>query len=634
MAPSTVRMVLVEGENADGVTVDQDDFDVTSRDVTASTTAAPDQVVAAILGTREGAQEGGYHLASTGVTFSDQAQAAVLRDALAHHKIENVMLVSAFLAAAALAQEVGNATRYARTGLLFVEPDTATLAVVDSADGSITEVYRRELPGDDDTAVAEMARLVASADRLESHPDGLFVVGSGVNVAMIKPALEAATTLPVSAPEEPDMALARGAALASANAPLFASSTQALAWAQDPGTGAVPADMISLAYAYAPAPVDYEATQGGSALAYSAVQDATGSVYLPLPDEDIPAYTDDSELVDSRLLNFGPEETHSGRKPFLLAGSALGTLFIVGVAALVITLAISIRPTANQRPQPGQNIVVPTQQAPAPAPTAAPPPPPPAAPPAPPVETIPQPAPAAHEVPPAAPAPPPAAAPAPAPEAPAPAPPPVAVAPPAPEAPAPAPPPVVAPVPVPVPVQVPAPRPAPPPPVVVPIPGIQIPGLPDVDPPQVGTPPRGHPGGGHGGGDTGIPGGGGNDGIPGLPGGGGGHDGGIPGLPGGGGGHDGGIPGLPGGGGHDGGIPGLPGGGGGGGGIPGLPGGGGGHGGGFPGFGGGGGHGGGFPGLGGGGHGGGFPGFGGGGGGHGGGFGGFGGGGHGGGFHF
>ncbi|OHU81461.1 DUF7159 family protein, partial [Mycobacterium talmoniae] len=385
MAPSTVRMVLVEGENADGVTVDQDDFDVTSRDVTATTTAAPDQVIAAILGTREGAQEGGYHLTSTGVTFSDQTQAAVLRDALAQHKIENVMLVSAFLAAAALAQAVGNATSYARTGLLFVEPDTATLAVVDSADGSITEVYRRELPSDDDTAVAEMARLVATADRLESHPDGLFVVGSGVNVAMIKPALEAATTLPVSAPEEPDMALARGAALASANAPLFASSTQALAWAQDPGTGAVPADMISLAYAWAPAPpVDCEATQGGAALAYSAVPDATGDVYLPLPDEDIPAYTDDPELVDSRLLNFGPEDTRSGRKPFLLAGSALGSLFIVGVAALVITLAISIRPTANQRPQPGQNIVVPTQQAPAPAPTAAPPPPP-SAPPAPPV---------------------------------------------------------------------------------------------------------------------------------------------------------------------------------------------------------------------------------------------------------
>ncbi len=67
----------------------------------------------------------------------------------------------------------------------------------------------------------------------------MFLVGSGVDVASIKPALESATSLSVSASEEPETALARGAALASANAPLFASSTAALAYAQDPGTGVV-----------------------------------------------------------------------------------------------------------------------------------------------------------------------------------------------------------------------------------------------------------------------------------------------------------------------------------------------------------------------------------------------------------
>jgi len=62
----------------------------------------------------------------------------------------------------------------------------------------------------------------------------VFVVGSGVDIPLIKPALEAATSLELSVPDEPEMALARGAALASANAPLFASSTAALAYAQDP----------------------------------------------------------------------------------------------------------------------------------------------------------------------------------------------------------------------------------------------------------------------------------------------------------------------------------------------------------------------------------------------------------------
>ncbi|MDT5351923.1 MAG: hypothetical protein QOJ56_455, partial [Mycobacterium sp.] len=51
MAPTTVRMVLVEGENADGVTVEEDNFEVVSADG-AATSGAPEQVIAAILGTR------------------------------------------------------------------------------------------------------------------------------------------------------------------------------------------------------------------------------------------------------------------------------------------------------------------------------------------------------------------------------------------------------------------------------------------------------------------------------------------------------------------------------------------------------------------------------------------------------
>ena len=103
MAPTAVRMVLVEGQNGDGATVDEDKFNMAADD-DAATLSAADQVVAAILGTREGAAAGGYQLASTGVTFTDPIEAAALRDALAAHKVENVMLVSAFLAAAALAQ--------------------------------------------------------------------------------------------------------------------------------------------------------------------------------------------------------------------------------------------------------------------------------------------------------------------------------------------------------------------------------------------------------------------------------------------------------------------------------------------------------------------------------------------------
>ena len=199
MAPKTVRVVLVEGENADGPTVDEDNIAVAESDDPA-TFSAPDQVVAAILGTREGAGEAGYELVSTGVTWTDQRAAAELRDALAARKVENVMLVSSFLAAAALAQATGSATGYAHNALLYVEPDNATLAVVNTTDGSIIDVQRQQLPEDDDEAVAALVNLASVAEDLDLQPEGLLVVGAGVDIPLIKPALEDATSLPLSVP--------------------------------------------------------------------------------------------------------------------------------------------------------------------------------------------------------------------------------------------------------------------------------------------------------------------------------------------------------------------------------------------------------------------------------------------------
>ena len=466
MAPTAVRMVLVEGENADGVTVDEEGFEVNTAD--APTVSAADQVVSAILGTQEGAAESGYELRSTGVTWTDPIEAAALRDALAARKVENVMLVSSFLAAAALAQVVGNSVGYAQTGLLFVEPDTATLAVVNSADGSITDVHRQPLaPGSD--PIAELSAMASGAEALETRPDGLFVVGSGVDIAPIKAQLEAATSLLVSAPEEPETALARGAALASANAPLFSSSTAALAYAQDPGTGAI--DPYAVAPGYFDVAVD--GSSGEEALAYSAVQDEDADAYTALAGEE-----DFATGTYTGITTAVPQD--GGRRPLVLVASAVAAIFVVGAAALVVALAVSMRPTAAVRPEPGHQAVAPAKPAPA-APAA----------PAPAVAPAPAPAPEAPAPAPEAPAPAPAApAPAPVPEAPAPAP--VAPAP-VPVAPAPEP---AAPVPAPAPVA-PAPAPIAPAPVPIPIPIPLGPGL----------GPWGHGGWGPGGGG-GYPGGG------------------------------------------------------------------------------------------------------------------------------
>jgi hypothetical protein len=347
MAPTAVRMLLVEGENADGVTVEEGNFDIVFGDDSA-TLSASDQVISAILGTREGAADAGYLLTSTGVTWTDQVEAAALREALAARKVENVMLVSAFMAAAALAQAVGSATGTARTALLFLEPDTATLAVVDSADGSIADVRKQLVPSGD--AFPELAGMVAGLDALEPCPEGVFVVGSGVDIAAIKPWLDAVTSLPVSAPEEPETALAWGAALASANAPLFVSSTAALAYAQDPGTGEI--DPLAVAPGYLAVPdVPFGAELGEDDVAYSAV-----------PDEEAEANT----VVLDRLAD--DLNAKLQRRPVLLIGSVLAVVFVTAALALEVALALGIRPAVALRPNPGQQLIVPTEHAPAPAP--------------------------------------------------------------------------------------------------------------------------------------------------------------------------------------------------------------------------------------------------------------------------
>jgi hypothetical protein len=328
MAPTAVRLVLVEGQNGDGVTVEEDSFEFAPV-ANSATSDAVDQVIAAIDGTREGAVEGGFQLTSTGVTWTDPADVAALREELAARDMRNVMLVSPLLAAAALTQTVGQAMGYEHIAMLFVEPGSATLAVVEVADGSIVDLHRRHLESASQGAIAaELAAMIAGLDAQGAWPEGVFLIGCGTDIVGIKTALAAITPLDVSAAEEPDMALARGAARASANAPLFASSTAALAYALDPGTGEVSPR--------GPAPT-----------------------YL-----DISANADLGERVRAySALNDDYDETPRRRRPMFLAGSALAGIGAV-VAGVVVVSLTSDRPTSAVRHQPGVSAATPAQQVP------------------------------------------------------------------------------------------------------------------------------------------------------------------------------------------------------------------------------------------------------------------------------
>jgi hypothetical protein len=279
---------------------------------------------------------------------------------------------------------------------------------------------------------------------------------------LIKPALAAATSLPLSVPEHPETALARGAALASANAPLFASSTAALAYALDPGTGSVSQHVGAPGYlAVAEAAVP-SADAGADALAYSAVADDSAAVYTQFGPDAYPGVDEHEDFTTGMYPDFDRlQHEPETRRPFFLAMGVL-IIFVAGVMGLVISLAFSIRPSAYTRPSLSHNVIAPAR-IPAPVPAAPP---------------VPQAAPVQVPAPAAAPAPIHAAVPAPAPPRVfAPAPPPVF---------APAPPPAFAPIPI--------------------LPG--VPGL--IPPPLFGPPARerdpwdgGGPGWGHGGGGHG-----------------------------------------------------------------------------------------------------------------------------------
>ena len=305
MTPAAGLFVLVEGDQADGVTVDHHRVHPGSVQ----------RVVSAIIGTRESVTESGHRLKATGVAWTDHRAAGELREALRANNIDDVVLVSPLHAAGALAQAVGLALGYDRTALMFLERDAATAAVVRTADGAVIRVRSRSLrPGD---TLAELRAMVGELEASGEPPRALFIAGSGVDVGALRSRIAANTSMAVHAPSDGDLALARGAALAAVHVPRFDAETVGLR----PPTPLRPP--------------------------------AVSRPLRPRPES-------------RRVVEAEPEPVSTERKPLALAG-ALGSVFVAGVVALMIALSLTARPGTDQRAEPAATGVAPTSAAPAPA---------------------------------------------------------------------------------------------------------------------------------------------------------------------------------------------------------------------------------------------------------------------------
>lgn len=211
---TAVHLVLVEGDSADGATIDHDALSSMDR-----ATLTSEQLVSTVLGTQAIAAGGGHRLRAIGVTFGrdHRAVAEELRDALHALGVEQVTLATELQAAEALAGTIGRTQGYATTGVISVQPDTATLAVVPSGDGIVVKALTAMLDGDRPAeSLAALVNLIRLSAADDTAPDGIYLVSSDVDLTGVAEFLDDEVPLPVTAPAEPELALARGAALAAA----------------------------------------------------------------------------------------------------------------------------------------------------------------------------------------------------------------------------------------------------------------------------------------------------------------------------------------------------------------------------------------------------------------------------------
>ncbi len=166
------------------------------------------------------------------MTWSDDAavEASLLLDSLADSGFDNIIPIRLPEATEAFARAIGQVIGSAVTAVCVVEPDAVVALAVDTHENSVQTAVSYDLETDQDL----IGWLADVSNRDGWQPDGLVLLGSGDELDVIARQLEQVLGIPVFAPAEAELALARGAALASVNGiglfddPLFIAPEPAL----------------------------------------------------------------------------------------------------------------------------------------------------------------------------------------------------------------------------------------------------------------------------------------------------------------------------------------------------------------------------------------------------------------------
>jgi hypothetical protein len=204
---TAVRWVLVEGVTGDGDAVDRGVLDV----VDASTFDA-EALLTVLLDANEAVLDSGVHAVGVTWTPAGEAVAGEILQALQDRGHSNAIAVSEVEAAEALASGIADIAGYENVAVCVFEPDYTLVALV-NADGVSADP--QNLPDD-----IELAASVIALDLNDRLLDAVFVVGSG-DLEPVVSAMDSVAAAPVISSAEADMAMARGAVVASAMAVNF-----------------------------------------------------------------------------------------------------------------------------------------------------------------------------------------------------------------------------------------------------------------------------------------------------------------------------------------------------------------------------------------------------------------------------
>jgi hypothetical protein len=230
LTSGSVGWVLVEGREADGAILDHDHFDVaTGGGVRAANASA--QTTAAVLDAQAAAVNLDRRLHLIGVTWSDEAaaEAALLLESLTNAGFDNVVPIRLHDACEMLARAIAPVVGYDKAAVCVLDGDSSIVLMVDTCDKAPQTAIKHLTGG----AGRLVGWLTALFNRSSWQPGGIVIVGPDEDLQALSWRLKKAVPVPVIPQAGAQLALARGAALSSAESTAFTDAEEVVAAADE-----------------------------------------------------------------------------------------------------------------------------------------------------------------------------------------------------------------------------------------------------------------------------------------------------------------------------------------------------------------------------------------------------------------